>query len=129
MNGTSEDAVQTYERTFTNSDVRAFADVSRDRQPRHLEPDEDGRLMVHGLLTATLPTKLGGDSEVLASRMDFQFHRPVYTGETVHCRTEREQVTEREDRYDVVSSVECTVDGTVVMDGTVEGVIYKGRDD
>ncbi len=48
-------------------------------------PDGDGRRMVQGLLTASLLTSIGGDLEVLASRMDLQFQRPVYTGETLVC--------------------------------------------
>jgi hypothetical protein len=41
--------------------MTCFADVSRDRGIHHVKSDEDGRLLVHGLLTATIPTKLGGD--------------------------------------------------------------------
>lgn len=120
-----EGAVRTYERTFTVADVEAFADVSNDRQARHLDPDEDGRVMVHGLLTATLPTKIGGDLEVLASRMDFQFRRPVYTGQQVRCRWEHESVVEREDRVELTVDVACTVDGEPVLEGTIEGVVWR----
>src|SRR6056297_1436093 len=91
-----EGDVFTVERTFTRDDVRAFAEVSEDTQPRHTEPDEDGRLLVHGLLTATLPTKIGGNLEVLASRLDFHFQKPVYTGDTVSCEWECSEITERD---------------------------------
>ncbi|MFC4405226.1 dehydratase [Haloarchaeobius iranensis] len=47
--------------------------------------DADGRLLVHGLLTATLPTAVGGEYDVLADRMAFEFPRPVHTGDTVTC--------------------------------------------
>ena len=60
-----EGDVFTVERTFTKDDVRAFAAVSEDTQSRHTDPDQDGRLLVHGLLTATLPTEIGGNLEVL----------------------------------------------------------------
>jgi len=39
--------------------------------------------MVQGLLTATLPTKVGGDLNFIAREMAFEFLRPVFTGETV----------------------------------------------
>jgi hypothetical protein len=38
-------------------------------------PDEHGRLMAHGLLTATLPTKIAGDMNFIARQMTFEFHR------------------------------------------------------
>ena len=55
-----------WERTFTKDDVEAFGRISGDVGRHHREPDESGRLVVHGLLTATLPTKLGGDVSYLA---------------------------------------------------------------
>ena len=75
----------THERTFTPEDVRTFTTVSGDAGDHHVETDDEGRLLVQGLLTATLPTKVGGDLNVLASRMEFDFWRPVYTGEHVVC--------------------------------------------
>jgi acyl dehydratase len=116
----------TFERTFTPEDVRRFADLSGDEQPRHLEPDEEGRLLVHGLLTATMSTKLGGNLEVLGRSMSFDFVQPVYTGETVTCEMEIETVEEREGRYDVAASVTCkNEDGETVMTGTVDGLVRK----
>jgi acyl dehydratase len=125
MSAIAEGEVVTYERTFSESDVRTFADLSNDRQPRHLEPDADGRLMVHGLLTATLPTKIGGDNEVLASRMEFDFRRPVYTGQRVHCAVTFTDVTEGTDRDEVRADIECTVDGETVLSGAFEGVVLR----
>lgn len=79
--------VQTYSRTFTEEDVRLFARVSGDAGVQHTEPGPDGRYWVHGLLTATLPTKLGGDLSYLARTMEFEFLRPVFTGDTIECRS------------------------------------------
>ncbi|MFD1586365.1 MaoC family dehydratase N-terminal domain-containing protein [Halorientalis brevis] len=120
-----EGDVFTVERTFTKADVRAFAEVSEDTQPRHTEPDEDGRLMVHGLLTATLPTKIGGNLEVLASRLDFHFRKPVYTGDTVTCEWDCVEVSEADGYLEVVGDITCTnQDGEVVMTARGEGRIY-----
>lgn len=118
--------VHEFERTFTTEDVEQFAALSRDTQPQHVEPDEDGRLMVHGLLTATLPTKIGADLEVLAHTMEFTFHRPVYTGETIHCTWTNESVEAREDRYWLEADLECrNEDGETAVSGSISGVVWK----
>jgi acyl dehydratase len=77
--------VISWQRTFTEEDIRLFAKVSGDEGEHHLVPDERGRLMAHGLLTATLPTKIGGDINLIASEMTFAFHRPVFVGDTITC--------------------------------------------
>ncbi|ELY86885.1 hotdog family protein [Natrinema altunense] len=121
-----EGETRTYERTFTVDDVQQFAALTGDDQPRHTEPDADGRVMVQGLLTATLPTKLGSDSEVLASTMEIDFHRPVYTGEPITCRSTYDTVVERDDRYEFTSDVVCeNADGQVVLTAVTEGIIQK----
>lgn len=114
------------DRTFTVEEVRRYAELSGDDQPRHTEPDADGRVMVQGLLTATLPTALGGDLEVLARRMEFEFLEPVYTGEHVTCRATYDEVTERDDRYAFAWDVVCeTDDGSAVLEATVDGIVWK----
>lgn len=128
MTEPTEGETHTFERAFTTEDVRQFAELSRDTQPRHTEPDSEGRLMVHGLLTATLPTKIGGDREVLASSMAFEFRRPVYTGERITCRWTYEDVLEREDRYELAADVTCENEaGETVLTATLEGLIWKQR--
>jgi acyl dehydratase len=118
-----------HERTFTREDVERFGELSGDTQPIHTDPDEDDRLVVQGLLTATLPTKIGGDLEVLATRMEYAFHRPVYTGDTVTCVWETESVTERPDRYELSVSLSCTKDeGETVMTGETDGLVWKDDD-
>ena len=121
-----EGETRTYERTFTVEDVQQFAEVSGDDQPRHTEMDENGRVMVQGLLTATLPTKMGSDIEVLASSMEFDFHRPVYTGEPITCRSTFDAVVERDDRYEITKDVVCeNATGETVLTATTEGIIWK----
>ena len=55
--------------------------------------------MVQGLLTATLPTKIGGDLNYIARTLSFEFLRPVFVGDTVrveavitHVESERERI-------------------------------------
>jgi acyl dehydratase len=116
----------TTDRTFTAEEVRRYADLSGDDQPRHTEPGDDDRLMVQGLLTATLPTKLGSDREVLATRLELDFLEPVYTGERVTCYATYDEVTERDDRYAFTWDVVCeTDDGEAVLEATVDGIVWK----
>ena len=81
----------TFERTFTKEDVALFTEVSKDEGVHHVTPDEQGRFVVQGLLTSTLPTKVGGDFNVLARKMDFEFLRPVFSGDTIRCDVTSEQ--------------------------------------
>jgi len=118
-------ATHTFERSFTRDDVADFAAVSRDTQDRHTEPDDDGRVLVHGLLTATMATKIGGDLEVLARGMAFDFVRPVYSGDTVRCTWTTTAVEECDDRFDVTVDVVCDRAGDVVLRGSLDGLIRK----
>ncbi|MEF8840810.1 MAG: MaoC/PaaZ C-terminal domain-containing protein [Haloarculaceae archaeon] len=116
----------TAERTFTTEDVRRFADVTNDTQPIHTEPDEGGRLVVHGLLTASLLTDIGGDLELLARTMEFEFRRPVRTGEYITCTWTVASVEEREDRYVLENDVLFRdEEGETVATARVEGVVWK----
>lgn len=125
MDRPNEDETEVVVRTFTEEDVRRFAELSGDTQPRHTERDDEGRVLVHGLLTASMTTEIGGDLEVLATTMAFDFHRPVYTGDRITCRWTTERVEERDDRFDVTAAVTCSNDDETVLTGTVEGLVWK----
>ncbi|MFJ7679035.1 MaoC family dehydratase N-terminal domain-containing protein [Peribacillus sp. NPDC097198] len=86
----------TFERTFTVRDVELFTEISGDEGNHHITPDEQGRLVIQGLLTATLPTKVGGDHNVLARTMNFEFIRPVFTGDTIMCEVQIDQYERQE---------------------------------
>lgn len=119
-----EGETRNHERTFTDADVRQFAEVSGDTGQQHVERDERGRLMVHGLLTATLPTKIGGELNYVASTMTFEFHRPVYTGDTITCETEMTQAVEQETRTLLTAEFVChNQDGDRVLSGRSEGFV------
>lgn len=117
----------TYTRTFTPEEVRAFAELSQDEGYHHLVEDAEGQVVLHGLLTATLPTKLGGDIDYLARTMEFEFPRPAYTGVPITCETTAERVEERADRWELAFSIVCTdADDRVVLRGETDGVIFEG---
>lgn len=118
--------VVAWERTFTEDDVRRFSSLSGDEGTHHLQPDERGRLMVHGLLTATLPTKIGGDINFIAREMTFQFHRPVYSGDTVRCEVTIAGLTDAAEYQQLTSTWVCrNQHGKEVMSGRASGIIRE----
>lgn len=122
-----EGNVRTVTRTFTRADVETFAALSGDEGEHHVEPDDEGRLQLHGLLVAMLPTQLGTQLDFLARTMDYEFHRPAYTGEALTCEVTTDYVEERPDRYEMVSSAVCRNEGEkTVMTADFEGVVLKG---
>lgn len=115
----------TFERTFTERDVELFIEISGDEGIHHKTPDEQGRLVIQGLLTATLPTKIGGDHNVLARNMNFEFLRPVFTGDTILCEVKIEKY-ERQDnnRTAIIASFSCeNQNEKEVLKGDFSGVI------
>jgi acyl dehydratase len=118
--------VMSWERTFTEEDIRLFGKVSGDEGTHHILPDEAGRLMVHGLLTATLPTKIGGDINFIAREMRFQFHRPVFAGDTVRCEVTVVELGEASGYQELKSKWSChNQHGKEVMSGEATGVVRK----
>ncbi|WP_163102992.1 enoyl-CoA hydratase [Peribacillus alkalitolerans] len=117
------DVIQ-FERTFTIQDVELFTKISGDEGTHHINPDEQGRLVIQGLLTATLPTKIGGDYNVLARKMTFEFIRPVFTTDTILCEVKIEQFEKQEDRTLITASFICwNQNEKEVLRGEFSGVI------
>lgn len=116
----------TWERTFTAEDIRAFAIVSGDEGAHHVTPDAQGRLMVHGLLTATLPTKIGGDLNYIAREMHFFFERPVFAGDTIRIVLTATRVEEQPQVTLLDAEWVCTNQrDQIVMTGSSTGLIRK----
>ena len=118
-----------FRRTFTPDDVRAFSEVSGDRGVHHVAPGPDGSLMVQGLLTATLPTKLGGDLDYLAGTMVFQFLRPVFTGQEITCECVCTRAEKQPGRTYAEFLITCVNPaGKEVLKATTTGVILDRPD-
>jgi 3-hydroxybutyryl-CoA dehydratase len=118
--------VFTWERTFNEADIQQFSRVSGDEGTHHVVADAQGRVMVHGLLTATLPTKIGGDINFLAREMSFQFHRPVFAGDTVRCEVTVVGLEEAEQYTRLTSNWVCrNQHGQEVMTGSARGIIRQ----
>ena len=85
----------TFTRTITEADVFAFAGVSGDQNPLHLDEEYArhsvfGQRVAHGILTAGLiSTVLGGDIPGLGTifvELQIRFLKPVFFGDTVTAR-------------------------------------------
>jgi 3-hydroxybutyryl-CoA dehydratase len=115
----------TFERTFTKEDVELFSKVSGDEGAHHVTPDEQGRLVVQVLLSATLPTKIGGDNNVLARTMNFEFLRPVFTGDTIICEVTIEKYEKQDsNRIGILATFLCSNQNEkLVLKGNFSGVI------
>ncbi|KOP80743.1 enoyl-CoA hydratase [Lysinibacillus sp. FJAT-14745] len=115
----------TFERKITKEDVELFTRVSRDEGVHHITPDEQGRFVVHGLLTATLPTKVGGDYNVLARKMDYEFLRPVFSDDTIRCDVIIEQYEpDEKNRTAITATFTCTNQlEKEVLKGSFSGII------
>ncbi len=116
--------ILTWSRTFTEEEIRLFAKLSGDEGEHHLRPDEQGRLMAHGLLTATLPTKIGGDLNFIARELTFQFLRPVFAGDTIVCEVTLLELEPADQFTRMTSKWVCrNQHAKEVMTGEARGVI------
>lgn len=114
----------TWERTFHEADIRLFNQLSGDQGIHHVTHDDQGRLMVHGLLTATIPTKIGGDMNFIAREMRFQFHRPVFSGDTITCAATVTEYEPNEQYINVRTEFVCrNQHDKEVMTGHAQGII------
>ena len=113
-----------YTRLITREDILQFADFSHDQGRHHVSTES--RLLAHGLLVATLPTKLGGDINFIASSMEFQFLHPVYEGEIITCTAQFVKLVEQAKRYKGEISFQCKNEsGEIVMTGKTKGMVWK----
>ena len=118
--------VYRWERSFTPEDVRVFGELSQDKGRHHVEPDAEGRVMLQGLLTASLPTKIGGDLNFFAREMQIEFLRPVYSGERIRCEVTTRKVDELADRTALEFSVTIVNErDKEVARGRITGVIFR----
>ncbi len=119
-----------YSREVTKADIQAFAEVSGDRNPLHLDEDYASGTMfkgciAHGMLSAgyiskILGTQLPGPGAIYLSQT-LKFKAPVRPGETVDTRVEITELDERRKR--VTFGCECKVADTVVVTGEATVIV------
>ncbi len=101
-------------RTITEEDIRAFAQVSGDTNPVHLDEafagtTRFGRRIAHGflvasLISAVLGTQLPGPGAIYLDQQ-LRFLKPVFPGDTVTARVEVTAL--RPDKGVVTLSTRC----------------------
>lgn len=112
----------TIDRTFTNKDVELFSTLTGDKGRHHVTPNPDGQVIVHGLLTGSLPTILGGALNFLIATMTYNFHAPVYTGEKITCALIIGTTTPAQRGIELTANIECTNEqGVAVLTGSCAG--------
>ncbi len=114
---------------ITEPDIVAFAEVSGDRNPLHMDEDYAkttpfGQRIAHGALTASyisgiLGNNLPGPGAIFTD-LSMRFRRPVFIGDTVIVRAE---VTEKQERgFRVTLKCTCSVNGKTVISGEAKVV-------
>lgn len=111
-------------KTISEADIYAFAGVSMDTNPAHLNEEYmkagpfGGRIahgiLVASLISAVLGTRLPGPGAVYVSQT-LKFKAPVYIGNTVTARVEVTELVPR--RKFVVLATRCFVGDKMVLDG------------
>lgn len=117
-------ATFTWERTFSEEETLQFALLTGDQGAHHMKRDKKGRFMVHGLFTASIGTKIGGDLNYIAREMVSEFLRPVFTGDTITCELTLTRVEAMEGYKNVhIHSVYRNQEGKEVLMGKSHGII------
>jgi acyl dehydratase len=112
-------------RKITDEDIRAFAALSGDHNPVHLDPayaatTRFGKCVAHGMLSASLISAvlgndLPGTGSIFLSQT-LQFRSPVYTGDTVTARATVRKI--RDDKPIVTLETVCENQrGEIVIKG------------
>lgn len=119
-------------RTVTATEVEAFAAVSGDTNPLHLDDDYArgtafGQRIAHGMLagayiSAVLGTRLPGPGAVYVSQ-SLRFRRPVAIGDQVTARATVKDLDPR--RGWVTLATACLVNGKTVADGEAVVIVPK----
>ena len=123
---------ETYTKTVTEADIVAFAEISGDTNPVHLDEafaaatPFKGRI-AHGMLGASListvfGTRLPGPGSIYISQ-DLRFKAPVRIGDTVTARVTVTEIIAEKRR--VKFACDCRVGDTVVIEG--EAVMMVSR--
>ncbi len=121
----------TVERTFTEKDMRAFADITRDYNPVHFDDrfvetkGFDARIC-HGLLVGSLLTEIGGQIGWLASGMNFRFKKPVPFGATIRCDLTINTIDDR--GRAVAEAVFTDGSGQTVLEAELTGIVPGDRE-
>ncbi len=113
-------------RQFSEADMKAFADITRDYNAVHF----DSRFaaakhfrdrICHGLLVGSLLTEVGGQIGWLASVMNFKFKQPVFFGDTITCTFTITHIDERQRAK--AKAQYFNPAGNLVLEAELEGIL------
>lgn len=123
---------ESYTKVVTEADIVAFAELSGDTNPVHLNEDFAARSpfkgrIAHGMLGAALlstvfGTKLPGPGCIYISQ-DLRFKAPVRIGDTVVAKVAIVEIMAEKRR--VKFTCECRVGDTVVIDGEASLMVSR----
>ena len=125
---------ESYSQTISEADVKAYAGISGDRNPVHMDDEyaEKSRYkkrIAHGMISssffsALFGTKLPGPGCVYVNQ-SLNFKRPDYIGDTVTAIITVTKIDEIKSRvyFDTV----CKVKNKIVIDGQAELYIPKEK--
>lgn len=118
---------ESYSQTITDSDIKAFAGISGDRNPIHVDEEyaQNSRYkkrIAHGMISssffsALFGTKLPGEGCVYVSQ-SLNFKRPVYMGDTVTATIIVKSIDI--DKKRVFFDTVCKVKNKIVISGEAE---------
>ncbi|MEK7608031.1 MAG: MaoC family dehydratase [Patescibacteria group bacterium] len=117
-----------FERTISEEDVRAFSILTGDENPLHMDETyaattKFGRRLVHGMFVASLTSTLVGmylpGKRCLYLREHLDFKKPVFIGDTVSVRGEVIQKSDATGILEIAVSItkgdETVVEGTATV--------------
>ncbi len=117
----------TYTKVIGEKDIQAFADLSGDYNPAHMDDDYAkesifGQRVAHGMLSASyvsavLGTKLPGPGTIYLHQ-DLDFLKPVYIGDEITAIVEIKKCTNQEKGIYECSTKCVNQNGDVVLDGS-----------
>lgn len=126
---------ESYSQTITDADIKAFAGISGDRNPVHMDQEyaESSRFkgrIAHGLISASyfsalFGMRLPGPGCVYVAQ-NLKFLRPVYIGDTVVASIEIKSIDLKKRR--VFFKTLCEVSGKKVIVGEAEIYIPENQE-
>ncbi len=114
-----------FEKTISESDIIAFANISGDTNPLHLNELESTKsifkkrvahgILVSGLISAVLGTRLPGQGCIYLGQ-NLRFTAPVYIGDTIKATVTVQKII-REKNICVLDTVCVNQDNIIVITG------------
>ena len=124
--------VSSYKKTITAKDIEAFAAVTGDSNPVHLDADYAATtpfkariahgMMSAGLISTVLGTQLPGPGCIYLDQQ-IKFRAPVFIDDTVVATVTVEEINQRRGRVSL--KTQCFVKDKLVADGTASMMVDK----